>query len=459
MSCSIVLNVHLIESYGSDINLLKKNDAMTGLPPQLDDLSFSDFSDAYLFLVRDGRAPDFDELVHAFPHFADQIREQLPSALMFEEAMLNASEVYPTVEPAEQVAGCILGEEIGRGASAIVFRGYEPELDREVAVKAVRLRSMNNGVFSRFQLERRALAKLDHPNIVPVFGFTQNETQAYLVMKLIEGFNFEQLLPMEDGTEGAQMLKNLRSDWNLFAQMAMDIVSGLQHAHRKGIVHRDIKPSNLLLDKDGNVWITDFGLVKITDCSHSSSISGNVIGTLRYMSPEQLHGKNDARSDIYSLGLTLYEIATGVRARKDQEQIPTSPEIGQIKNIREKNPDIPKELAHVIEKACAFSPEDRYQSAGELRSVLFRFLDGKVPDRRKRARKPDEEYKMFFRKHLVLGVVTLALVFLSSLGYLLFQNFKQSKDSSNQEPGNGANLVEHLADGDDNTVSGHFSSE
>ena len=135
--------------------------------------------------------------------------------------------------------------------------------------------------------------------------------QAYLIMKLIEGYSFDQLLEDECDHNGTIWLNELRSNWQKFAQVALDIVSGLEHAHEKGLIHRDIKPSNLMLDKNGRVWITDFGLVKTANYTHSMSHTGDAIGTPRFMSPEQLRGECDFRSDIYSLGLTLYEVATG----------------------------------------------------------------------------------------------------------------------------------------------------
>lgn len=414
---------------------------MTGLPPNLQSMSFSEFSEAYLLLSRQGRAPDLVEAINSFPHLADQIRDQLPAILMLEGAVGNSISIYPETEPAETVVGCVLGEEIGRGAAAIVFRAYESAMDREVAVKVVRLRTTENGITSRFQIDRGVSKKLDHQNIVPVYDSTQTETQAYVVSKLIEGCNFNQLLAGECGPTGEEYMKGLRGDWNRFAQIALDVVSGLEHAHKRGVLHRDIKPGNLLIDNDGHVWISDFGITRLTDFSNTLRISGDIIGTPHFMAPEQMGGTCDARSDIYSLGLTLYEMATGERARTNLTDISQLREVKPVIDVRAMRPDMPEELAFVIEKACEFAPEDRYQSAAELRSVLFRFLDGKVPDRRKRARKPDEEYRLFFRRNLLLCGVAFALVLMTSLGYFAFQTLQMLRPNS-QDLENASTLVE-----------------
>ena len=239
------------------------------------------------------------------------------------------------------------------------------------------------------------MAKLEHPNIVPVHGYTKLGKHAFLIMKLIEGFSFDRILSGECGYKGTVLLHTLRNDFGYFASVARDVASALAHAHASGLVHRDIKPSNLMLDLDGKVWITDFGLAKMQDFSQSLSRTGDVIGTPRYMAPEQLRGSCDARSDIYSFGLTLYEIATGCPAR---ESLQPAVETDSIRNeLNERVDEFPETLLNVIEKASAFSPDERFQSAEELTVVLERFLHGLKPDRRKSVRRR---------------------------GYVLFRNFK-----------------------------------
>ena len=422
---------------------------MNELTSQLENLTFEEFSDAYVYLKRAGRAPSIEEAVSAFPRFSDQIQAQIPSRLFQEGLVGQCDRVYPDLDLSEPVSGCQLGKELGRGSCAIVFSGYDPEADRQVAIKAVKLRSTENGITNRFQLERRAIAKLDHQNIVPFYGFSQTESDAFLVTKLIEGCSFKQLLSESCPDQMIQVLHGLRSDWTEFAKVMLDVVSGLQHAHRKGVLHRDIKPSNLLIDSTGHVWISDFGLSRLTDLSSSLSISGQATGTPRYMAPEQFLGDGDPRSDLFSLGLTLYEIATGQQARSKHFVNPNSAEAIQIGDLRVKAVGIPEELATIIEKCCAHCAEDRYQSASELRTVIWRYLEGKIPDRRKRTRKPDEEYRRFFRKNMVVGLA-LSVIFVIGLAVSLFVWSIQSQATSRNsnevlEPVKPSNFVENVS--------------
>ena len=260
----------------------------------------------------------------------------------------------------------------------------------------------------RFEAERHTMARLNHPNIVPVYAFTEQGPVSYLVMKLVDGFSFEQLLSGDCDYRGMALLSTLRSDWTRFAELARDIASGLEHAHSHNLVHRDIKPGNLMLDRQGHVWITDFGLVKTFDQSQSLSSTGDLIGTPRYMSPEQIRGTCDARSDIYSLGLSLYEMATGKKARQFQANSPG--QVVEADSPMDHNPDIPPALSHVIEKASEFAPEDRFQSASELKNVLQRFIDKQVPDRRKGRRKPDEVFQRESRRKMITATVAAAAI-------------------------------------------------
>lgn len=134
-------------------------------------------------------------------------------------------------------------------------------------------------------------------------------------MKYIDGRSLDKLLQPDADYSSQALLAHLQGDWHFFATMAARVADGLQHTHELGLVHRDIKPANLLLDSNRKVWITDFGLAKI--CDFARSVSGDAIGTPRYMAPEQLRGVCDVRSDIYSLGITLYELAGGCRAWDD----------------------------------------------------------------------------------------------------------------------------------------------
>ncbi len=222
-----------------------------------------------------------------------------------------------------------------------------------------------------------------------------------------------------------------RAFWNEIVQIVIDVAWGLEHAHHLGILHRDVKPANLLLDLTGSIWVTDFGLAKMESQDHSITRSGEFIGTLRYVAPEQLHGKADARSDVYSLGLTLFELLTLQPAFADEplaqiiqrqtRELPRKP--------RAINPLIPRDLETITLKACATDPAHRYQSAAEFAADLRRFAE----DRPIRARSITwvERFWRWGRKNPVvasLGTVS-ALLLVSLIGVLGVANYKIGKSA------------------------------
>ena len=211
------------------------------------DFSFTQLTEAYLNLKKKGVAPSIDQLVEFAPQFEDEIRTQLPMMSLLDNAFAVEEKTNSTPIP-KVVAGCVLLEEIGRGGMGVVYRGHQSELKRDVAVKVIKLTDEIPTQAKRFELERHAMANLEHPNIVPAYAFTQDQQYAFLVMKLIDGCGLSQLLAGEGGFREKSIFDNLTQDWNAFASMAADVASGLHHAHENGLIHRDIKPGNLLLD-------------------------------------------------------------------------------------------------------------------------------------------------------------------------------------------------------------------
>lgn len=246
---------------------------------------------------------------------------------------------------------------IGKGGTSRVFRAYDPDQDRYVAIKIL---SPNIGIDSnngnRFKREIDVVMGLNHPNIVPIYDFGEINGFTYLVMPMLEGGSLADRLRVGTLTpdEGANMVDQ--------------ISHALQYAHEQGIVHRDVKPGNILFDNDGNAMLTDFGLARVNDSSISLTGS-NVIGTPAYISPEQARGEEiDERSDQYSLGVILYQLVT--------EKLPFDAEtpIGVlIKHIREplpapslSKPNLPDIVERVIQKATAKEPEHRFDSILEF---------------------------------------------------------------------------------------------
>jgi serine/threonine-protein kinase len=249
---------------------------------------------------------------------------------------------------------------------ARVYRAYHPQLDRYVAIKVLRSDLVEEEDFlARFKREARAVAALRHPNVVRVFDFDVQQGVYYMVMELLEGDSLRTRLNDHRAREEQIPLGDV-------ARILLDVLEGLQYAHSEGMVHRDVKPGNILLSKSGQAVLTDFGIAQIIGGTRYT-VSGALMGTLSYMSPEQgLEGECDARSDIYSLGIVLYEILTG-----DPPFDADTPLAILMKHVndplpppRKMEPSIPKPLERVVLKALAKRREQRYQSADEMAQAL-----------------------------------------------------------------------------------------
>lgn len=257
-------------------------------------------------------------------------------------------------------------ESLGRGGMARVYRAYHPQLDRYVAIKVLRSDLMEEKEFlARFRREAQAVAALRHANIVQVFDFEVQDDVSYMVMELLEGDTLKARLN-DYRTRGEQM------PLGDTVRICLDVLDGLAYAHSEGMIHRDVKSTNILLTRRGQAVITDFGIAQIVGGTHYTAI-GALMGTLSYMAPEQgLEGHSDARSDIYSLGIVLYEMLTQ-RTPFDAD----TPLAVLMKHLndplplpRQINPAIPGPLERIVLKALAKRPEDRYRSAEEMAQAL-----------------------------------------------------------------------------------------
>ena len=246
----------------------------------------------------------------------------------------------PAVAFGRSVRGYELREEIGRGDFGIVFRAYQPSVGREVAIKIIRPELVNQPSFVRgFEAEARLVAQLEHPHIVSLYDYWRDPEGAYLVMRWLRGGS------LRDALE--------RGPWNAEPAMRLlDQVRGaLSYAHRQGVVHGDLKPANVLLDEEGNAYLSDFGIAsRLTDPSESPS---GVTSSPAYVTPEELQGEpRTARSDLYCLGLLTFELVTGRRPPMD----------GSLPSVSALRPEVPEGLDAVIERATADHPEERYES-------------------------------------------------------------------------------------------------
>lgn len=255
---------------------------------------------------------------------------------------------------------------IARGGMAEVYLAHDRQLDRRVAVKILFPEYAREQSFvERFRREAQSAANLNHPNIVAIYDWGQSEGTYFIVMEYVKGHSLRELLS-----------ENGPLDSDDIAEYATDIAAALAYAHQHGVVHRDVKPGNVLITEQGKVKVTDFGIAR-AGTSESLTQTGSVMGTATYFSPEQAQGYNvDGRSDIYSLGIVMYELATGTTPFTADTPIAVA-----FKHVSEKlvppsvrNPDVAQDLEAIICKCLEKDPDRRYTNANDLHDDCIRFL-------------------------------------------------------------------------------------
>jgi len=257
-------------------------------------------------------------------------------------------------------------EQIGMGGMARVFRVLDHRLNRQVAVKILREDLAEDAELRRrFHEESQAVAMLSHPNIVAVYDVSRSSDVEYIVMELIDGITLKQYMQK----------KGNKLNWREALHFITQIVKALGHAHSRGIIHRDIKPHNIMVLRDGSVKVADFGIARVASGGHST-LTQEALGSVHYISPEQARGSHiDARSDLYSAGVVLYEMITG--RLPFEGDTPVSVAIQHINSIplspREIDPAIPEALEAITMKAMAPDPDNRYLSADDMLADLEEF--------------------------------------------------------------------------------------
>jgi serine/threonine-protein kinase len=254
-------------------------------------------------------------------------------------------------------------EELGQGSMGIVYKAHDPNLDLILAVKVLRPECLQGETLvKRFLAEARVLGRLDHPNIVRVYNVDEDQGTVYIAMEFLEGEGLNDLA------------KRKRLSPEEIADLGAKIAEGLGYAHSKGIVHRDVKPGNILVRSDGKPKITDFGIARIEDTAeHLRTQAGEVLGTPAYMSPEQVLSEPvDGRSDIFSLGIILYELCAGERPFRGDSLGAVFQAITQATPVPllERHPEIPAALAEVVERCLRRNPANRFQSGEDLAAAL-----------------------------------------------------------------------------------------
>jgi serine/threonine-protein kinase len=376
----------------------------------------------------------------------------------------------------EQVGGYRILCEIGRGGMGVVYEAEQQALGRRVALKVLPRASAGDGSAQvRFQREAKAAARMHHTNIVPVFDVGSDGEHLYYAMQLIHGqgldlviqdlkrlrsksragpgsagvaddrsiaaslvtgkFEQEILAPEQETdskataayeeslpssavlpgqSEMSTATSNRRAYFRSVAQIGVQTAAALSYAHSRGIIHRDIKPGNLILDTTGNVWVTDFGLAKTGDGAMTHT--GDILGTIRYMSPERFRGQCDVRADVYALGMTLYELLTlkAAHASEDRLKLIELVRTSEPSSPRTVDARIPLDLETIVMKAIDKDPKRRYQSADEMAEDLQRFVnDEPIKARRVGA---VERFTRWCRRNPVVAGLTAAVLALMAVG-------------------------------------------
>ncbi len=393
-----------------------------------------ELAEEFLQRYRKGERPPLREYIHRHPELAAEIKDVFPAMAMMEniaiaDESLEGQSRRSGVKIQEKLALEQLGDyrilrEIGHGGMGVVYEAEQVSLGRHVALKVLPYQALADAKTKRrFEREAKAAAKLHHTNIVPVFGVGEHEGRPYYVMQFIQGLGLDTVLDelksMRHGAAptaadhtwdrdirvsdpndsagkitdsltlssssitlsgagtGPTKVARKQTYWQRVARIGVQIADALEYAHQQGIHHRDIKPSNLLLDAAGTVWITDFGLAKAAGSTDNLTQSGDVLGTPRYMPPEAFEGRTDARGDIYSLGLTLYELLCLRPAfdEKDRHRLLKQVTTSEPPRLDRLNRAVPRDLVTVIHKAIDRDPAHRYASAAALAADLERFVN------------------------------------------------------------------------------------
>jgi serine/threonine protein kinase len=311
--------------------------------------------------------------------------------------------------------------EVGRGAMGVVYEARDPNIGRVVALKVLRQDRITTDKFvNRFLKEAKVVGRLSHPRIVTIYDVGEDQGTIYIAMEFLEG------IPLSD------LINKKRFDADEVVKLGIQIASSIGYAHQKGVVHRDIKPSNIIVSPDGQIKITDFGIAHIEDATATlQTQAGEIMGTPAYMSPEQVQGNPvDCRSDLFSLGIILYELSTGTRPfggeGKGMATIFNEIMLVTPHEPHKESPPIPKGLSKIIMKALEKEPDKRFQNGIELANALQECL--KEEEQVVEAPKPSSKNTMRFGISIA-ATLTAAIV---AGGIYFFSRHKESASEKQQ---------------------------
>ncbi|MCE9566630.1 MAG: serine/threonine protein kinase [Planctomycetes bacterium] len=410
--------------------------------------------------LRRGEHPSVSDYATTHPEHAEQLRELLPAVAQMEflKRFRRATNPSDKASMPDRFGDFRIIRELGRGGMGVVFEAVQESLGRPVALKVLSSHAQFEMTKrERFVREAHAAANLHHTNIVPVFGVGEQEGLPYYVMQLIRGDGLNVVAqrwrrergksvdsagstvashktakirkPSRNGADSPDASEHKYGDWLFIAEIGFQAADALHYAHRQGVLHRDVKPANLLLDPAGRVWVADFGLAKIVE-REGLTASGEILGTLQYLPPESLAGNADARSDVYGLGATLYELLTlesPYSADTPAQLLKLVADTDPI-SPRKLNPDIPRDLETIVMKAMARDPGRRYSSAREMARDLQAFID----DRPIKARRQSALGRgwRWCRRNPAVALLTAnmvaALVLAGVVGWVGYANTKKA---------------------------------
>ena len=343
--------------------------------------------------------------------------------------------------------------EIARGGMGIVYEAYHKFFNKKVAIKIIFSNKINSLQLKRFQKEIEACAKLSHPNLIHIYNAGIYENKPYIVMDYIDGVDICQYVAQHDENYGKQKQKlhnaglGIKRDWKLCAQLIYETALALEYIHKQKMFHRDIKPSNIIVRSDGTPIIIDLGVVKFqSEKVATLTKTGELVGTLQYMPIEQAEGKRggiDARSDIYSLGLVLYELLTEKMAYSGKNVMETYHKIMSCYPPlpREINPQIPEVLEEITIHATEKKKEKRYATAQEFADALKKYLDDENSSTTKKYNYYKKRVRVQQNKKSVvaccIAVVVLLIATIAMLSINSISKVNTTKEAISQQKQNG----------------------
>ncbi|MCK5941429.1 MAG: serine/threonine protein kinase, partial [Planctomycetes bacterium] len=335
----------------------------------------------FLELHRGAEPLTVEQFAARHPEHAEQLRDLLPTLLALEDvkrdrASSGSGQSRASLPDLDRLGDFRIERELGRGGMGVVFEAIQESLNRRVALKVMPQASLLSGnQLERFQREARIAAGLHHTNIVPVYGSGESDGYHWYAMQYIAGQSLDRWRD-EQSARPPEGSGQWATRARFVARIGAAAASALHCAHGHGTLHRDVKPGNFLLDREDNLWVTDFGLAKALEGDGLTN-SGDLVGTLQYMAPEQFAGEYDVRSEVYALGVTLYEMLTLQSAFQGRHRSELMERVRdqRIEPLPRVCPEVPADLAVVIGKAMAREPGDRYRDAHALQQDLEAFLE------------------------------------------------------------------------------------